>query len=85
MLHALQELRSVIDDRLRIELGERYDRHNTRSAGNDKLTVTFALRAATQADALRAAGMAAGTLVELLADRDAAVDLSGIALVVRAE
>lgn len=85
VLHALQELRSVIDDRLRIELGERYDRHNTRSAGNDKLTVTFALRAATQADALRAAGMAAGTLVELLADRDAAVDLSGIALVVRAE
>jgi len=38
VLRAPQELRSVIDDRLRGELGSRYDRHSTRSAGSDKLT-----------------------------------------------
>ena len=85
VLHALQELRSVIDDRLRVELGNRYERHDARSAGTHKLTVAFTLRAATHADALRAAGSAAGTLAELLTDHDAAIDLSGVALVVRAE
>jgi hypothetical protein len=85
VLHALQELRSVIDDRLRIDLGDRYDRHSAGSAGADKLTVTFGLRAPTPADALRSAGIAAGMLAELLTDNAAAVDLSGVALVVRAQ
>jgi hypothetical protein len=85
VLHALQELRQVIDDRLRDDLGSRYDRHNAQSVGTDKLTVTFTLRAATHADAIRSAGLAAGTLAELLTDHGAAVDLSGIALVVRAQ
>jgi hypothetical protein len=85
VLHALQELRSTIDDRLRLDLGTRYDRHNAQSAGTDKLTVTFILRAATHADAIRSAGLAAGTLAELLTDNGAAVDLSGLVLVVRAQ
>jgi hypothetical protein len=85
VLHALQELRSVIDDRLRVDLGARYDRHVAQSAGTDKLTVTFVLRAATHADAIRSAGMAAGTLAELLTSNRAAVDLSGLVLVVRAQ
>lgn len=86
VLRALQELRSVIDDRLRGELGScRYDRHSARSAGSDKLTITFTLRAATHADAIRTAGLAAETLAELLTDSAAAVDLSGVALVVRAQ
>ncbi|MEY2535787.1 MAG: hypothetical protein QOF29_3697 [bacterium] len=85
MLHALQGLSSVIDDRLRAELGGRYDRHSADSVGADKLTVTFTLRAATHADAIRSAGLAAGTLAELLEDNGAAVDLSGVALVVRAQ
>jgi hypothetical protein len=85
VLIAVQGLRSVIDDRLRADLGSRYDRHSAQSAGTDKLTVTFVLRAATHADAIRSAGLAAGTLAELLTDNAAAVDLSGVALVVRAE
>jgi len=85
VLHALQELRQVIDDRLRQELGGRYDRHTAQSVGTDKLTVTFTLRAASHADAIRSAGLAAGTLAELLTHHAAAVDLSGIALVVRAQ
>jgi hypothetical protein len=85
VLHALQELRAVIDDRLRSDLGNRYDRHSTDSAGIDKLTVTFTLRAATRADAIRSAGLAAGTLAEILANNAAAVDLSGAALVIRAQ
>ena len=86
VLHALQELRSVIDDRLSDDLGgAQYDRHRAQSAGTDKLTVTFTLRARTHADAIRSAGMAAGTLAELLTDNAAGVDLSGVALVVRAQ
>jgi hypothetical protein len=85
VLHALQELRQVIDVRLRDDLGARYDRHTAQSVGTDKLTVTFTLRAPTHADAIRAAGLAAGTLVELLTRHAAAVDLSGVALVVRAQ
>jgi hypothetical protein len=85
VLHTLQELRQDIDDRLRRDLGGRYDRHTADSVGTDKLTVTFTLRAATHADAIRSAGLAAGTLAELLADTGAAVDLSGVALVVRAQ
>ena len=85
MLHALQGLGSVIDDRLARDLGDRYDRHSADSVGTDKLIVTFILRAATHADAIRSAGSAAGTLAELLTDNAAAVDLSGIALVVRAQ
>jgi len=85
VLHALQELRSVIDDRLRSELGPRYDRHNAQSVGTDKLMVTLTLRAATPADAIRFAGMAAGNLVELLTDVRADIELSGAALVVRAQ
>ena len=85
VLHALQELRQVIDDRLREDLGRRYDRHNAQSVGTDKLTVTFTLRATTHADAIRSAGLAAGTLAELVAHHGAAVDLSGVALVVRAQ
>ena len=85
VLHALQELRQVIDDRLRDDLGGRYDRHSAQSVGTDKLTVTFTLRAASHADAIRSAGLAAGTLAELLTHHAAAVDLSGVALVVRAQ
>jgi len=85
VLHALQELRQVIDDRLRNDLGGRYDGHNAQSVGTDKLTVTFTLRAATHADAIRTAGLAAGTLAELLVHHAAAVDLSGVALVIRAQ
>jgi hypothetical protein len=85
VLHALQELRGVIDDRLRGDLDRRYDRHTAQSAGTDKLTVTFTLRADTHADAIRSAGLAAGTLAEILADKRAAVDLSGLVLVVRAQ
>jgi hypothetical protein len=84
VLHALQELRSVIDDRLRSDLGRRYDRHRSDSVGTDKLTVTFTLRAETHADAIRSAGLATGTLAELLTEHAAAVDLSGVALIVRA-
>jgi hypothetical protein len=80
----VQGLRSVIDDRLRGELGGRYDRHTAASVGTDKLTVTFTLRADTHADAIRSAGLATGTLAELLANNAAAVDLSGVALVLRA-
>src|SRR4051812_43821156 len=79
VLHALQELRQVIDDRLRIDLGGRYDRHSAQSVGTDKLTVTFTLRATTHADAIRSAGLAAGTLAELLTENAAAGDLSGLA------
>ena len=85
VLHAVQELRGVIDDRLRQDLGSRYDRHSAQSVGTDKLTVTFTLRAASHAEAIRSAGLAAGTLAELLTHHAAAVDLSGIALVVRAQ
>ena len=74
----------MIDDRLRVDLGRRYDRHAAHSVGTDKLIVTFTLRAATHADAIRSAGLVAGTLAELLTDHAAGVDLSGIALVVRA-
>jgi hypothetical protein len=81
VLHALHELRSVIDDRLRGDLGSQYDRHSARSAGTDKLTITFTFGAATHADAIGTAGLAAGTLAELLTDSAAAVDLSGVALV----
>jgi hypothetical protein len=84
VLHALQELRSRIDDRLRSDLGDRYDRHSSQSVGTDKLTVTFLLRSATHAEAIRSAGLAAGTLAELLTEHATAVDLSGVALVVRA-
>ena len=85
VLHALQGLRSVIDDRLRGDLGVRYDRHSSQSVGTDKLTVTFILRATTHADAIRSAGLAAATLAELLIDHAAGVDLSGVALVIRAQ
>jgi hypothetical protein len=83
VLHALQGLRSVIDDRLRGELGDRYDRHNAQSVGTDKLMVVFTVRAAVPAEAIRSAGLAAGTLVELLTAHESDIDLSGIALVVR--
>jgi len=53
--------------------------------GTDKLTVVFTLRACTPADAIRSAGLAAATLVELLTDTGSAMDLSGIALIVRAQ
>src|SRR6478735_7394333 len=82
-LHALQELRSTLDDRLRDELGARYERHTAQSIGTDKLTVTFVLRTATSADAIRAAGVAASALVEVLTQVTTAIDVSGIALVVR--
>ena len=74
----------MIDDRLRRELGRRYDRHTAASVCTDKLTVTFTLRADTHADAIRSAGLAAGTLAEILSDDATAVDLSGVALVLRA-
>ena len=75
----------MIDDRLRRELDASYDQHRAQSAGTDKLTITFTLRAATPADAIRSAGLATATLVELLATSAAAVELSGIALIVRAQ
>ena len=84
VLHALQELRSTIDDRLRGELGQGYERHVAQSIGTDKLTVTFVLRAAAPAEAIRAAGVAAAALVDVLTQTTAAIDVSGIALVVRA-
>ena len=56
-----------------------------RNRSADKLTVTFTLRAATHADAIRSAGLAAGTLAELLTDHAAAVDLAAVALVVRGQ
>jgi hypothetical protein len=84
VLHALQELRSTIDDRLRRELGPNYERHSAQSIGTDKLTVTFVLRAAVPAEAIRAAGVAAAALVDVLTQTTAAIDVSGIALVVRA-
>lgn len=85
VLHARQQLRSGIDDRLRGDLGNGYDRHSTHSAGTDKLIVTFILRAGTHADAIGSAGLAAGTLAELLTDSAAAVDLSSVVLIVRAQ
>jgi hypothetical protein len=85
VLHALQELRSAIDDRLRRDLSSRYDRHSTGSVGTDKITVAFTLRAASDAGAIRSAGLAAGTLAEILSDNAVAIDLSGVALVVRAQ
>jgi hypothetical protein len=85
VLHDMQQLRAAIDDRLRADLGTRYDQHRAQSAGTDKLTVTFTLRASTPADAIRSAGLAAATLAELLAANTAAVDLSGVALIVRAQ
>jgi hypothetical protein len=45
----------------------------------------YSARLALHADAIRSAGLAAGTLAELLTDHAAAVDLSGVALVVRAQ
>jgi hypothetical protein len=84
VLHALQELRSAIDDRLAAELGARYDRHRAESAGTNKLTVTFTLRAETPAAALRGAGIAAGALAEILTRHAVPIDLTGVALVVRA-
>ena len=75
----------MIDDRLRRDLGGRYDRRSTGSVGTDKLSVTFTLRAATDTDAIRSTGLAAGTLAEILTDNVVAVDLSGVALVVRAQ
>ena len=74
----------MIDDRLRSELGGRYDRHTAASVGTDKLTVTFTLRANAHADAIRSAGLATGTLAELLSDHATPIDLSGVALVLRA-
>ena len=85
VLHALQQLRSVIDERLRDELGPRYDRHSAQSVGTDKLMVVFTLRAGTPGEAIRAAGLAAAALVDLLTDTGAAIDVSGVALVVRAQ
>jgi hypothetical protein len=85
VLHALQELRSTIDDRLRRELGPGYDRHSAQSVGTDKLAVVFTIRAAAPAEAIRSAGLAAATLIELLTDTGAAIDVSGLALVVRAQ
>ncbi len=41
VLHALHELRSDVEERLRSVLGARYDRHTAQSAGTDKLIVTF--------------------------------------------
>ena len=49
------------------------------------MAMLVVVRAATHADAIRSAGLAAGTLAEVLTDNAAAVDLSGIALVVRAQ
>lgn len=85
VLHALQQQRSVIDDRLRAELGARYERHSAQSVGADKLTVVFVLRASSPAQAVRATGQAAATLLELLTETEAAIDVSGVALVVRAQ
>ncbi|MDA0165707.1 hypothetical protein OM076_35900 [Solirubrobacter ginsenosidimutans] len=83
VLHALQQLQPVIDDRLRRDLGDRHQRHATESSGADKLTVTLELQAPSHADAIRAAGIALGMLADLIADV-AGVDLAGVALVVRA-
>jgi hypothetical protein len=83
VLHVLHELRSVIDDRLRVDLRGRYDRHSAPSVGTDKLIVTFILRADTHADAIRRRDWPPGP-AELLTDQAAGVDLSGVALVVRA-
>ena len=75
----------MIDDRLRAELGACYERHGAQSVGADKLTVVFVLRASSPAQAVRVTGLAAATLLELLTETHAAIDVSGIALVVRAQ
>jgi hypothetical protein len=80
----LHELRSAIDDRLAAELGACYDRHRAESAGANKLIIAFAVRAATPADALRAAGTATAAVAEILSECALPVDLSGVALVIRA-
>ena len=56
MLHALQELRSDIEERLRRDIAGRYDRHTAQSAGTHKLTVAFVIRAASHPDAITSAG-----------------------------
>ena len=82
VLHALQGLRSMIDDRLRSELGLRYDRHTAASVGTDKLTVTFTLRANAHADAIRSRGAGRRNAGGAPVGHATAVDLSGVALVV---
>jgi hypothetical protein len=72
VLDAVPGLRSVIDD------------HSAGTAGADKLTVGFVLRAPTPADAMRRAGIAAARVAEVLTDHATAVDPHGVALVVRA-
>jgi hypothetical protein len=84
VLHTLHGLRSDIEERLRRVLGARYDGHTAQSAATDKLIVTLILRAASHPDAITSAGVAAGALAELLAERAVAVDLSAVALVIRA-
>jgi hypothetical protein len=74
----------VIDDRLRDDLGGRYDRHSAQSVGTDKLTVTFTLRAATHADAIDRLDWPPG-LSPSPHEQRGAVDLSGVVLVVRAQ
>jgi hypothetical protein len=84
VLRELHALRSDVEERVRRVLGARYDGHTAQSAGTDKLIVTFILRASSHPDAIASAGVAAGALAELLAERAAAVDLSAVALVIRA-
>jgi hypothetical protein len=61
----------------------RYDRHGARSVGTDKVTGQRS-PSAQRLTRTPSAGLADGTLAELLTDNAAAVDLSSVALVVRA-
>ena len=83
VLHTVQELRSRVDDRLREALGQGYDRHSASSAGADKLTVDFVLRVHCRRRA--AVGRhRGGLLAEPPIAHSAAIDMSAMALVIRA-
>jgi hypothetical protein len=55
------------------------------SAPTSSWVAARSVKVTVHADAIRSAGVAAGTLAELLTLHAAAVDLSGVALVVRAQ
>ena len=86
MLHALQELRSAIDDRLRGDLGGRYDGHSAQSAGTDQ--ADGHLHAPRRDSCGRHPFGGAGRRNSRRAphgQRGRRRDLSGVALVVRAQ
>jgi hypothetical protein len=85
--HTLQELQAAIDGRLRQRARRRPSMAATAPAlpVSTSLTVAFELRAPATADALRAAGIAAGPLADVLSAKAVAIDHAGGTLVVRAQ